>query len=50
MDFAKWLIGIRMASFPVAIESGDELWLAYLMATYYSMIWDGEGWTSKKKG
>ena len=39
-DFGRW-IGVSMSQ---SLSKGNEIWLAYLMATRYAMQWDGENW------
>lgn len=43
-EFGRW-VGeevFKNVKFPLA--KGNEYWLAYLMAVYYAMEWDGEKW------
>ncbi len=48
IDFSKWLISSwgELRFYVMRFKSGDELWLAYLMAVNYAMEWDGETWVN----
>lgn len=48
LDMAKWMTeGFGEIRFYVSgFLNGNELWLAYLMAVYYAMEWDGRNWVS----
>ncbi len=41
IDFAKWIESIRLdTTIPQRFDRGNELWLLFLMATYYAKQWD----------
>ncbi len=46
ISFGKWLISSwgEVRFYVCRFTAGNELWLAYLMAVYYAMEWDGEKW------
>ena len=49
VEFGKWLMspwggGVKM--YVMRFATGNEIWLAYLMATRYAKEWDGETWVN----
>jgi len=46
---SKWIIGIKIDSFPDWVETGKELWLLYLMDFLWDRIWNGMEWIEREK-
>lgn len=47
-EFGRWLVSAWGSTrfYVCRFNDGNELWLAYLMAVYHAMEWDGENWVS----
>ncbi len=48
-DFSKWFIGVKKDSLPAYVETGEELWLLYLMLRFWDMVWDGKVWRKMER-